>query len=177
MALMSMKELFKRLPSDGVTCHALRNFNIGMMGPSRVPSVKELATTLGFDILLREMRQSERGRLVSDPFSNSGYRIEVNSSDDVRTQRWTVLHEIMHGLLHKKDDPLAFDQYRAGRSHFYTKDELAEEREANGYTEALVFGDGALQAALSIYGRDEEKLAWHFGVSVPTLVIAMAKLN
>jgi len=54
--------------------------------------------------------------------------------------------------------------------------EQREEREANEFAEALIFGDGALKAALGLYGRDEAMLARHFGVSVRALQIALGKL-
>lgn len=177
MTIKSLRELFQRLPTDGHIRHELRSFNLGMMGASRLPSVLELARRLGFDVVLTKMRKGQRGRLVQDAFAASGYRIEVNEADDTVTRRWTVLHELIHALVHTRHDPFAADQYRAGPSHFYMEDEQEEEREANSFVEALVFGDGALAAGVSLYGRDTKKLAHHFGVSTKTIEIALQKLD
>jgi Zn-dependent peptidase ImmA (M78 family) len=146
-----------------------------MFGDEAPPSVVKLANALGFDVELVSMTASERGRLVRDPFASNGFRIEVNDADDVCTRRWTVLHEIAHGLLHANDDLLAAPKYRAGYMHFYDADERRNEREANAFAEALVFGDGALEGALGLYGQDREKLAKHFGVTPKTLSIALQK--
>ena len=176
MPIRSLRELFARIPSsEGRVRHLLRNFNFGMVKDGRMPSVRDLAIQLGFDVLLCEMPRSERGRLVKDGFSENGYRIEVNSADDVRTRRWTVLHEIVHWLLHRDDDVFAFDKFRAGKMHFYDADQLREEREANEFAEALIFGDGALDAAIGLWGDDLEQLAKYFGVSKQTLGIALNK--
>ena len=177
MSIMTLRDLYRRLPPNGEVRHHLRNFNLRMMGGEALPSVRELASRLGFDVRMVKMRKDQRGRLVRDTFSGNGYRIEVNEADDVRTRRWTVLHEIMHAYLHARDDPFAMPQYRAaGQVHFYDDTELREEREANLAVEALIFGDGALAGAMGLFGRDEEKLARHFGVSVATLKIALHKV-
>ncbi|WP_333816983.1 ImmA/IrrE family metallo-endopeptidase [Tabrizicola sp.] len=177
MTIRSLRELFLRLPADGHIRHELRSFNLGMMGAARLPSVLELARRLGFDVVLTTMRKGQRGRLVQDAFAANGYRIEVNEGDDTVTRRWTVLHEMIHALIHRRHDPFASDQYRAGPAHFYMEDELEEEREANAFVEALVFGDGALAASVSLHGRDISKLAQRFGVSAKTMEIALQKLD
>lgn len=174
--LKSLRELFARLPADGSVRHQLRSFNLGMMGGGNLPSVRDLAIKLGFDVHLVALPKNVRGRLEVDPFADNGFRIEVNKDDDVRTQRWTVLHEIMHFYLHKREDPFALGVHRAGGDHFYNSDELHEEREANAFTEALIFGDGALEAAVSLHGHDLNVLAHRFGVSVATITIALSKL-
>lgn len=166
--MRSLKDLFRKLPGDGRLRHVLRNFNFRMMGGASVPSVKQLAETIGLDVYQVELPHHVRGRLQQDPFAEAGYRIEVNMRDDVVVRRVTVLHELMHFLLHPRDDVFA-TQFRAGRDHFYLSDELAEEREANEALMVLLFGDGALEAAASLYGKDSQKLAKHFGVPV-TLV-------
>lgn len=174
--LKSVRELFGRMSADGKTRHILRNFNFGMMGGETLPSVSELAKELGFDLYLKNLPKNLRGRLERDTFAENGYRIEVNAQDDVRTRRWTVLHEIIHFLLHRRDDPFAEALNRAGPLHFYDHHEMREEQEANEFTEALVFGDGALEAAVSLHGRNLETLSRHFGVSVATMKIALGKL-
>ena len=173
----SLRELFAKLPEDGKLRHLIRNFNLRMSGGAKnnLPSARDLATELGFDVRLVEMTMSQRGRLIRDTFAGSGYAIEVNQRDDVLTRRWTVLHELMHAFLHRRDDPFAPDQYRAGKNHFYLAEELVEEREVNESVEAIIFGDGALEAAVSLFGDDKPLIARHFGVSEKTLEIALRK--
>ena len=174
--MRSFRELMARLPANGDIRHALRRFNFGMTGSGSPPSVLELARTLGFDVRLTPMPKNIRGRLVQDSFADSGFVIEVNEGDDVRTRRWTVLHEMMHAFLHKRDDPFAAEQYRAGGAHFYDLDELAEEREANAFVETLIFGENALSAARSLFGDDVVILARHFGVTDATMARALKSL-
>jgi Zn-dependent peptidase ImmA (M78 family) len=169
----SLRDLFSKLPSDGEVRHLLRNFNFGMGGRGRVPSAKELAESMGFEVYLVEMAPSQRGRLVADAFSQNGYAIEINKNDDVVVKRWTLLHEVMHFFLHRSDDPFAPQLNRAGGSHFYDLHEKQQEREANEAVEALIFGDGALAAAITLHGENEAALAKHFGVSVKALQIAL----
>ncbi len=173
----SLRELFRRLPPDGSTRHLLRSFNLGMSGRGSPPSVKELAENLGFDVYLVDLPNEIRGRLIADPFSENGYSIEVNRNDSVVVRRWTVLHEIMHFLLHRNDDPFAPAMHRAGAEHFYDREEQQQERDANLSVEALIFGDGALEAAISLFGRDIAALCKHFGVSSRVMEISLAKLN
>jgi Zn-dependent peptidase ImmA (M78 family) len=174
--IKSLRELFAQITADGNIRHLLRNFNFGIGGRGEIPSAKALAEEMGFEVYLTELPANIRGRLTPDPFSQNGYKIEVNKNDDVVTRRWTVLHEIMHFLLHRNDDPFAPTLNRAGRGHFYDAHQRQEEREANEAVEAVVFGDGALNAAVSLYGRDESLLAKRFGVSGRTLRIALAKI-
>ncbi len=148
-----------------------------MSGRGSPPSAKELAENLGFDVYLVELPIEVRGRLVADPFSENGYSIEVNRNDSVVMRRWTVLHEIMHFLLHRRDDPFAPDMLRAGEHYFYDHEELQHERDANLSVESLVFGDGALEAAISLYGQDTTALCKHFGVSPRVIEISLAKLR
>lgn len=177
MAIRSLRELFRRLPHDGKTRHLLRNFNLQMTGANTPPSVAELAASLGIPVVMRDMPSWERGRLARDPFEENGFVIEVNQADDIRTRRWTVLHELIHWLLHRRSDLLAEPQFRSGRYHLYDPDETREEVEANEFAEALVFGDGALQAALELFGGEKSAVARHFGVSIHTLDHAIRKLS
>lgn len=174
--MKTFRELLSRLPEDGEVRHAFRNFNFGMSDGGALPSAAGLARLLGFDVVLVPLPANVRGRLVADTFADRGFRIEVNQADDVRTRRWTVLHELMHAFLHFREDPLADPQYRAGGRHFYLADEQEEEREANAFVEALIFGENALVAARTMFGDNEEDLAKKFGVSIPTLRNALRKL-
>ena len=171
--IITIRDLFSRLPSDGEIRHLLRNFNAGMGGRGRVPSAKALAQAMGFEVYLVDMTPNQRGRLVADAFAKNGYAIEINKNDEVVVQRWTLLHEIMHFLLHRTDDPFAPALNRAGGMHFYDAHEKQQEREANEAVEALVFGDGALKFALGLHGENERILAKQFGVSVRALQIAV----
>ncbi|NYS25820.1 ImmA/IrrE family metallo-endopeptidase [Rhodobacteraceae bacterium 2376] len=176
MTILSLNRFFERARLPESHRKQFRNFNFGMCGREAPPSVRELALSLGFDIAEVQMRQKDRGRLVRDPFSRNGYLIEVNQSDDVCTRRWTVLHEIAHAYLHQSDNLLAGPKYRAGFVHFYDEEERREEREANLVVEAIVFGEGALDGAIGLYGRDERSLCRHFGVNPMPLNIALQKL-
>lgn len=174
--IRNLREIFRRMPENAEFRHLLRNFNWGMCGRGSPPSVKALAEQMGFDVVLSDLPRNIRGRLTTDPFAVNGYAIEVNRRDDVTVRRWTVLHEMMHFLLHKPDDPFAFDMHRAGGGHFYDQDQMRQERDANASVEGLVFGDGALKAAISLHGENKERLCRHFGVSEKTLEIALSKL-
>ena len=175
--MKSLPQLFKRMPSDGKARYELRRFNLGMGGTGKIPSVQQLASRLGFDVYLVDMPKSERGRLDSDPFAESGYRIEVNANDDVKTRRWSVLHELMHFYLHPSADIFAAKHRSGDFGHFYDSQEVMQEREANNAVEALIFGDGALEAALSLYGDDNLKIARHFGTSLVTVTIARSNFG
>lgn len=170
-----LRELFARLPSDGKVRHELRRFNLQMTG-GKPPSAKGLAEALGLDVYLVDLPAACRGRLEVDTFAESGFRIEINRRDGVRVRRWTVLHEVMHFLLHRRDDPFAPSLHRAGLGHFYDQGELIEEREANTFVEARVFGDGALEGAVGLFGKDIGRLAAHFGVTTLAVEIALKKL-
>lgn len=172
--IKSLRELFARLPANGRVRHLLRNFNLGMVG-GKPPSVHKLALELGVDVYLIELPRNVRGRLVTDTFSDSGYAVEINRADDVRVRRWTLLHELVHFLIHRPDDPFAPALNRANGSHLYLAHELKQEAEANEFAEALVFGDGALEAALGLFGEDLHELARHFGVTRSVMQIALKK--
>jgi hypothetical protein len=171
-----LRELFAVLPPSGSVRHAFRNFNFGMSaGGSKLPSVVALASHLGLGVSLIDLPKHVRGRLVRDTFDESGYRIEINRNDSVETRRWTVLHEVMHFLIHPRQDIFASDQFRAGKNHFYLADELKEEREANALVASLLFSEGVLEAARSLYSDDVPSLARHFGVTEMTIKIALKK--
>ncbi len=110
---------------------------------------------------------------MPDAFSETGYRIEVNRNQTVQAQRWAVLHEMGHYFLHSDHndvlaDPMFLD--RSGETLYFDK---VEEREANQFAAVVLFGDGALRAAVGIYGKDIQRIAHHFGVSVRAVEIAM----
>ena len=177
-AIRTIRDLLARMPADGEVRHALRQFNMAPKAGGKVPSVKALAVKLGFDVELCDLPRGVSGRLVTDPFSENGYRIEVNRNDDRLKQRWTVLHEIAHYFLHSRGlDPFAPEPHRAGTGHFYLQHEEVQEREANAFVAALVFGDGALEAAVSLHGEDPNILSTHFGFSPLAVSIALRQIG
>ncbi|WP_379916970.1 ImmA/IrrE family metallo-endopeptidase [Lacimonas salitolerans] len=170
--------MFKRLPEDGHQRNTLRNFNLGMMRPGKIQSVKELAESLGLDV--RELEGLPRrmaGRLVSDPFAEAGYAIEVNKNHSIVSKRFAVLHELGHFLLHvDRSDPI-FDPLHLNRGDDEFYYEPKQEAEANAVADVLLFGDGALEAAISLHGRKSSELAKYFGVSEQMVEIALRKFS
>jgi Zn-dependent peptidase ImmA (M78 family) len=175
--IKTLREFFSRFPNQGKEKHALRNFNFRMCKDgAKIPSVRDLAQELGFDVYPVDFPKTIRGKLVRDAFANNGFRIEVNKKDDVRTQRWTVLHEIVHYFLHQNDKLIFDDSYRTISSFYFDEEKETQESEANLFAEALIFGDGALAAAVGLYGQNIPVLAKYFGVSEPTIIRALRKL-
>ena len=114
------------------------------------------------------------GYLEEDAFAASGYRIAVNSKLPIEKQRWTVLHEIGHYLLHRSGDRMFQREFLdRSKSSFYASPK--EETEANAVADVLLFGDGALEAAPSLYRGDVNLLARHFGVTARIIEIALQK--
>jgi len=148
----------------------------------RAASVKELAISLGLAVERKALPRGLAGRLVPDAFSESGYLIEVNEKDNVRRQRFTVLHEIGHFILHStSSDPFAPVSNRArgvdeyGIIPFYPDD--GREREADECASAILFDHGALAAAESLFNGDLEKISKHFGVSVEVVKIGLRQFG
>jgi hypothetical protein len=165
----------RKLPEDGNVRHALRQFNQAPSVFGKARSVRDLAISLGFDVSLCRLPKGMAGRLVQDPFSQNGYRIEVNEKGTIQSQRWAVLHEIGHFFLHvDRADPFAVDMHLDRSSNAFYAD-LTQEREANEFAEALLFDDGALRAATSLRGGNVANLAHHFGVSERVIEIALNK--
>ncbi|WP_282118361.1 ImmA/IrrE family metallo-endopeptidase [Ruegeria atlantica] len=171
--MRSLRDLFLRLPANGNVRDAIRKFNLSPKVNGKAKSVKELAETLGFSVERRKLPGGQAGRLVQDPFSDNGYCIEVNEAHSVESQRWSVLHEMGHFFLHANhNDPLAEPLYLdRSNSAFYV--DTRQETEANQFAAVLLFGDGALGAAIGLHGRDTKRLSRHFGVSEKTIRVAM----
>lgn len=175
--MRSLRDLFSKLPADGKLRHALRQFNLAPGRLGKAVSVKALAEALGLDVHQVDLPKGMAGRLVPDPFSDSGYAIEVNRHHSVRSRRFTVLHEIGHFLLHADaTDPLA-DAMLLSRSDDEFYFDQTQEREANDVADVLLFGDGALAAAVSLYRGDVENLAKYFGVTENMIRVAMRKFG
>jgi hypothetical protein len=175
--MKSLRDVFRRLPPDGIVRNELRQFNLAPKAGGQVPSVKALAERLGFAVERVMLPIGMAGRLVADPFAYNGYRIEVNAAESVVRQRWTVLHEIGHYYFHSDHhDFFAPEKLRERGDPFYLEHELIEEREADQFAEVVFYGDGALTAARSLFGDDVEKLSKHFGTSPQSVRIAMKRL-
>jgi predicted transcriptional regulator len=166
------------LPADAEVRHKFRQFTLSRTVDGRVRSVKAFAQALGFDVVVARLPRGMNGRLVRDTFASTGYRIEVSSRISVKAQRFAVLHEIGHYFRHEDHDDLLgqvrhFDP--SGSQVFYA-DEV-EERQANEFAEALLFGDGQLAAAALRLSGDVDKLSGYFGVTPRVVAVALAKLR
>jgi hypothetical protein len=163
--------------ASGKDRHLLRNFNF--MNDGQPPSVLTLAENLGFVVELRSLPRSVSGYLEADVTAKKGFRVVINKWHNVVRRRFTVLHEIAHFYLHPQySDPLAPTAYRAETGsieHFYLDEDLAEEREANSWVEAIVFEQEALNAAKAIHGDDHRSIARKFGVSREALRIVLIR--
>ena len=171
--MKSMRDLLKSLPLSGEIRYAFREFNLAPKVDGKARSVKALAMKLGFDVIRVPLPRGMAGRLVRDAFAENGFRIEINEKHSVESQRWSVLHELAHFFLHvDKSDPFTFDMHldrSSDRFYFNT----ARETQANEFAAVLLFGDGALESAKSLYGGDVTKLSRHFGVSVKSIEFAL----
>ena len=130
---------------------------------------------LGFDVTEKSFPSKVDGRLVADPFAPNGYEIQVNKHHSVEKRRWTVMHEIAHFFLHRDhEDYFAENSYRASAGfHFYSADELVDERQANEFVAAAFFGDGALAAIGSFLRGDIKRISRAFGLSEQAVRIAL----
>lgn len=176
--MRSFRELFAKLRHlDDTQRHILRQFNLSPAHNGKAVSVKSLAERLGLSVYQVELPRSMAGRLVKDAFSDTGYAIEVNCRHNVTSRRFTVLHELGHYFLHTgDDDPLADPMLLSrGDDAFYF--DLKQEREANDFADILLFGDGALEAASSLFGGDVQQLAKFFGVTENMITVALRKFN
>ncbi|TNE65338.1 MAG: ImmA/IrrE family metallo-endopeptidase [Rhodobacteraceae bacterium] len=173
--MYSLRDVFAKGRFNGEQRDLLRRFNMVPKGLCKASSVKQLAEQLGFSVDQVDLPFGMSGRLVSDAFSQNGYAIEVNRKQSVEARRWAVLHEMGHYFLHVDHlDPFQETMHldRSGEV-FYV--EQIKEKEANQFAEVLLFGDGALAAARSLFRNDNEALRRVFGVSVKTLDIAMRR--
>jgi Zn-dependent peptidase ImmA (M78 family) len=167
----SFKHLFQKITASGEQRHKLRSFNLSPCIGGKAKSVKEFAEELGFNVYQSPLRKGMSGRLVSDPFSDNGYAIEVNERESVQSRRWSVLHEIGHFFLHPRHKQVLADDMFLDRSNSAFYVDQKEEVEANSFASVLLFGDGVLRAAVSLHGGDNAALAKIFGVSEKTIEI------
>ena len=172
----NIRDLFEFVP-DGEHRHALRNFNF--MNKSQPASVADLATELGFSVERRDLPWHRSGLLEPDSWAENGFRVVANVNHSVFRQRFTVLHEIGHFFLHAPDDTSLMPSHNRATGlridDVYSENEMVEEREANAFADALVFGDRALEGAIGLWGKDLAKLERHFGFSSQVVARAIAK--
>lgn len=170
--VMELRDVMKRLPPDGQARHAIRKFNQEPNVGGKARSVKDLAEEIGFDVHQTDLPRGTNGLLVKDAFSDHGYLIEIDRSLSVEAKRFAVLHEIGHYFLHR-DQSVEFEDFHFDLkgSAFYP--DLVQEREANQFAAAILFGAGSLRAARMIHGNDLEALRRHFGVTRNVLMNAM----
>lgn len=155
-----MKDILRHI-SNGNVAHALRTFNANPRS-----SASGLANALGLSVEKTQLRRGRSGYLIQDEWSEAGYKIVVNSKDSFARQRFTILHEIFHFLLHGQDRDLISDaQFRDTGLHLYNADELKEEREANQCAATLLFSEGNLRRAMIGLDENAAAVAKHFGVS------------
>ena len=175
--MRSMRDIMRKVQLSGEVRDTLRRFNLSPQVANRAASVKQLAEALGVDVHRTELPRGMAGRLVQDPFTESGYAIEVSKSHDVRSQRFTVLHELGHFLLHADRTDIFAEPFHLNRSSEEFYFDLMQEQEANDFADALLFGDGALAAAHSLYRGDVVLIAHYFGVTEPMVKIASKKFG
>jgi Zn-dependent peptidase ImmA (M78 family) len=176
--MQSLRQLFKRLQSaDADQRDALRQFNLmpGLNG--KAVSVKSLAEKLGLSVYEVDLPNGMAGRLVQDAFSDSGFAIEVNKTQNVRSKRFTVLHELGHFFMHANKDDVLADPLLLSRSDDQFYYDTKQEREANDFADVLLFGDGALEAAVSLLNRDVKRLSNFFGVTEKMIEVALRKFR
>ncbi len=173
-----VREVMATLPRIGEVRHAIRQFTLNPRVNARARSVKTLAQSLGFSVEEVELPEGMNGRLTQDTWDEAGYRIEVNRFLSVEAKRFAVLHEMGHFYRHLRGDydpfaePMHFDP--TGQTFYLDK---SQEREANEWAEAVLFGGGQLAAAVGLHGTNLPVLAKYFGVTQRVVEIALSKLK
>lgn len=144
-------------------------------------SIERLADRLGLFVIEAELEAGLDGYLDHDPRhgSRSGYVIYINRELNTPRKRWTLAHELGHYFLHKdemeKTLELSVHRHRGKLDNLYDED---RELEANNFAEDLFFGNGALEAAVSLHGRNVQHLARRvFGVPEQSVEIALRFLD
>ena len=172
-----VRHIIAKLPRDGELRHKIRRFTMAPRVEGRARSVKAFAEDIGLSVYEIALPRGKNGRLVSDSFSDSGSAIEINKANSVQAKRFTVLHEIGHFFRHNESrDELSDDMYFDLSDEAFYVDKV-EEREANEFAEALLFGDGQLAAAASMFDCNVSRLATYFGVNEMVVQIALKKLS
>lgn len=171
--MKTLRELFRSLPEDAKLRHMLRQFNLAQSVNNRALSVRDFAVSLGFDVVRIPLPRGQAGRLERDAFAANGFRIEVNSSNSIESQRWAVMHEVGHWLRHIRSNDLLADAMFLDRSTAAFYEDPRQEREANEVAAVLFFGDGVLEAAAALHDYNVATLAKRFGLSEQTIQIGL----
>lgn len=122
-------------------------------------NIREVAAELGFPVsALDDLGDDVSGVFVS---REGGGAIGFNKHHARVRQRFTIAHELGHGLLHQGRMPLFIDKgygvaFRDGRS---STGELRMERDANAFAAALLMPE-------KIVRREAEELTWAHGLDM-----------
>jgi Zn-dependent peptidase ImmA (M78 family) len=171
-----VREVMKTLPPDGAIRHKFRQFTLNPRVNGRARSVRAFAEDVGFAVTIGELSDGVNGKLLPDAWSENGFGIVVSSRISTEAQRFAVLHEMGHFFRHTDhDDPFAEEHFDPSNTVFY--EDMAKEREANEFAEALLFGNAQLTAAVGLIGYNIPQLAKYFGVTANVLEIAIDKLR
>ena len=131
---------------------------IGQFGVERPPvDVRRAAESLGFRVQeLGDLGDDVSGAFVSRP---DGGVIAVNRNHHLVRRRFTIAHELGHGLLHRGRMPLFVDKGYAVafRDRQSATGEVRMEREANAFAAALLMPEGMVRTAA-------DELAWAHGL-------------
>lgn len=121
--------------------------------------VRAAAESLGFPVQgLGDLGEDVSGAFVSHP---GGGVIAVNRGHHLVRRRFTIAHELGHGLLHKGRMPLFVDKSYAVafRDRRSSTGEVRMEREANAFAAALLMPEGMVRAVA-------DELAWTHGLDM-----------
>lgn len=128
-----------------------------------------LAEALGIHVIELNLGQGVAGEILRDTDSDSGYSINVNTSDPVVRKRFTVGHEIAHYLLHRDrfTDRLRDDSmYRSGLS-----DSL--EQAANRLAADLLMPAKAIRELRAQGINSPEEMSTRLGVSLQAMQLRL----
>jgi Zn-dependent peptidase ImmA (M78 family) len=128
-----------------------------------------LAEALGIQVLELNLGRGVAGEIFRDTDSDSGYSINVNTSDPVVRKRFTVGHEIAHYLLHRDrfTDRLRDDSmYRSGLS-----DSL--EQAANRLAADLLMPAKAIRELRAQGINSPEEMSARLGVSLQAMQLRL----
>jgi Zn-dependent peptidase ImmA (M78 family) len=128
-----------------------------------------LAEALGIQVLELNLGRGVAGEIFRDTDSDSGYSINVNTSDPVVRKRFTVGHEIAHYLLHRDrfTDRLRDDSmYRSGLS-----DSL--EQAANRLAADLLMPAKAIRELRAQGINNPEEMSARLGVSLQAMQLRL----
>lgn len=146
----------------------LRMFSV-MSPPVPIDDIaRGLGASLRYDAKLD--REDLSGTLFGSDTPPPWALITVNPMEPPTRQRFTIAHEIGHLMLH----PVGA-QYRDPKEH-YGPGASRIEAQANGYAAKLLMPEFMLRHLISVYGRDEARLAAAFDVSVAAMRTRLGRL-